>query len=138
MDDPFLDIRLKQELEGILLWCIEGWERLFLNDFRFTLSQQTLNNMNMTIVDSCNILEFLNAKGYFLFDPGSSTSSRCLYHIYKDWCEDNSIIPLGQRTFSGWLLENAARYNLRYGNDIPIGNGKLARGFYGIRALPRM
>ena len=34
-DDPFLVEKMCAELEGILLWCLEGLHRLVQNDFRF-------------------------------------------------------------------------------------------------------
>ncbi len=38
MDDPFLVEKMCAELEGILLWCLEGLHRLVQNNFRFTVS----------------------------------------------------------------------------------------------------
>ena len=40
MDDPFLVEKMCAELEGILLWCLEGLHRLVQNDFRFTVSER--------------------------------------------------------------------------------------------------
>ena len=37
-DDPFLVEKMCAELEGILLWCLEGLHRLVQNNFRFTVS----------------------------------------------------------------------------------------------------
>jgi len=39
-DDPFLVEKMCAELEGILLWCLEGLHRLVQNDFRFTVSER--------------------------------------------------------------------------------------------------
>lgn len=38
-DDPFLSDKLKQEIEGIFLWCLEGLKRLQSNNYKFTVSQ---------------------------------------------------------------------------------------------------
>ena len=38
VDDPYLIDRLKAELEGIFLWCVCGMQRLFENDFQFTMT----------------------------------------------------------------------------------------------------
>ena len=136
IDDPFLDIRLKKELPGILMWCIEGWERLFCNNFQFTLSEQTRQNISESICDGCNALEFMESQGYFRIDSSTHISSRKLYQLYKTWCEDNSLIPLASRTFLGWMKDHAQDYGLRPTNKIPIGGGKTARGFLGMQALP--
>lgn len=138
VDDPFLDVHLQKELAGIFLWCLEGFDRLLMNNFQFTLSKQALDNARESMAEGCNVLEFMESKGYFLLDPQESTCSRTLYNVYKDWCEDNSLHPLSTISFCSWLRENASRYHLCYDRAIPIGNGKYARGFRGIRTLPRM
>ena len=46
--------------------------------------------------------------------------------------------PLSAKSFSSYLIENADRYNLEPTNNIYIGNGKRARGFFGIEVLQKM
>ena len=45
-DDPFLVEKMCAELEGILLWCLEGLHRLVQNDFRFTVSPKAAANVD--------------------------------------------------------------------------------------------
>ena len=45
-DDPFLVEKMCAELEGILLWCLEGLHRLVQNDFRFTVSERAAANVD--------------------------------------------------------------------------------------------
>ena len=52
-DDPFLVEKMCAELEGILLWCLEGLHRLVQNDFRFTVSERAAANVD-TIKRSSN------------------------------------------------------------------------------------
>ena len=137
VDDPYLGKRLEEEAEGIFLWCLEGLFRLIGQDFRFTTSTKTQYNMCCAIEESCNVLEFMNSRGYFLLDKTQSATSRSLYNAYRDWCDDNIHKPLSAHTFTAWLREHAGDYGLTYSNNIHIGNGKTARGFRGIRVLPR-
>lgn len=137
-DDPFLGKKLTQETEGIMMWALDGLYRLFVNDFRFTISQRARNNMLESIADGVNIVEFMDAKGYFSFDPMGRATSRLLYRAYRDWCEDNSLTPLGSKTFSAYLKQNGTDYGLEYTTNIPIGNGRHARGFRGIRVCSRV
>ena len=46
-DDPFLVEKMCAELEGILLWCLEGLHRLVQNDFRFTVSERAAANVDI-------------------------------------------------------------------------------------------
>lgn len=137
VDDPFLGQRLKKEINGIFLWCLSGLYRLIGNDFRFTISQQAMENMRRAVSDGNNIVDFMGSSGYFRFDTEGSATSRRLYHTYRDWCEDNMLRPLSAGTFWSYLRQTATEYGLTYSENIAIGNGKHARGFRGIRLCPR-
>ena len=136
-DDPFLAWSLLQEIEGILLWCIEGLERLMVNDYRFTLSRNARRNLLESMSRGNNIPDFLLSEGYIRMDPEGSISSRLLYELYRDWCADNALSPLTAGTFWGFLSQNLSTYSIQPIRSVPIGNGKYARGFRGIRGLPR-
>ena len=47
------------------------------------------------------------------------------------------ITPLSAKSFSSWMIQQAATYGLTYGNSIPDGNDRYVRGFKGIRACGR-
>lgn len=138
VDDPYLSIRLKAEKEGIFLWCLEGLERLMCNDFRFTISPRAEGNLRRAMAEGNNLEEFMRSEGYFRFDPEGKITSRSFYAVYSDWCEDNLLRPLSQRTFWGFLNQNAARYGLRQSTHIPAGSGKFVRGFQGARKVSRL
>ena len=131
-DDPFLAEKMNGEIEGILLWSIEGLRRLMRNNFRFTVSERAQANLADSVREGNNIVEFLDSVGYIRFREGASVSSRELYAVYKTWCDDNTVTPLSPRSFGGYLKDHLDRYGLRYDTNIPIGNSKRARGFRGI------
>ncbi len=136
-DDPYLADKLKEEREGIFLWCLEGLQRLRRNDFRFTLSAKARRNLWEAITEGNNVFSFLKSQGYFTLDPEGKCASRHLYTIYKDWCEDNSFPPLAPKSFLIAFREAASAQGILPTNHVPIGNGKEARGFRGIRACSR-
>ena len=137
-DDPWLGWQMAQEREGILNWCIEGLERLLVQDFKFTMSRRARENLLRSMVQGNNVVEFLRSEGYIRFDPEGSATSKHLYEVYTDWCSDNALRPLSQASFWGYLQQNVMTYHLTPSKSIPIGNGKYARGFLGVRVLPRM
>ena len=133
VDDPYLAARLREELEGILQWCIEGLLRLLDRDMKFTLSRRTRENILCAISEGNNVVDFMKSKGYFRLDPQAETSTRQLYSRYQDWCEDNMLVPLSAKSFTMHLSQNAGQYRISYSNNIRFGD-KAVRGFRGIRA----
>ena len=49
VDDPFLSEKLIAEIDSIFLWALEGLRRLMGNDFRFTLSERSRENMRESV-----------------------------------------------------------------------------------------
>ena len=136
-DDPYLAQRLCAEKESIFLWASAGLQRLVANDFYFTLSQQAKENMEAAIAEGNNLVEFMKSEGYFRFQADSEVSSRDFYTVYLHWCMDNALNPLAQKTVINYLKQNSRQYNLEYTNKISIGDGRYARGFWGIQLLQK-
>lgn len=133
MDDPFLADALKKEIEGIFLWCLEGLMRLIGNSMHFTVSKRAQQNLADAVTDSNNILAFMRSEGYFRYTPDFNATSKAFYDCYLEWCGDNNLIPLSAKTFSSFLIEEGSTFHISYTCNIPIGNGKHARGFMGVR-----
>ncbi len=136
-DDPYLGKRLVAEKEGILNWALEGLLRLIGNDFQFYISDRARSNMQQAICDGNNAVEFLHSEGYIAYDPEGQVTSRALYRMYQDWCEDNCLIPLKANSFWNYLKQNGSQYSLTPSNTVPAGNGRLVRGFRGLRLCSR-
>ena len=136
-DDPYIAEKMTAEAEGIFLWALEGLHRLIANDFRFTLSQSALDNLNDAVSDGNNIIDFLASEGYIRFRADYEASFKNLYAVYKQWCDDNALNSLSQKSFGSFLKQNESRYNLEYTNKVNIGGGRFARGFVGIELLQR-
>ena len=136
-DDPYLAERLCAEKEGIFLWALAGLQRLIRNGFQFTLSDRASANMDAAVADGNNIVEFMKSEGYFRLKADSEVSSRDFYDVYRQWCEDNALNPLAQKTLCSYLKQNESLYNLEYTNKVHIGGGRYARGFLGIEVRQR-
>ena len=122
------------EAEGISLWAIEGLHRLTANDYRFTVSRRAEENMAVAIKDGNNIVEFLSSEGYFRFKADYEITSRELYAIYRQWCEDNAAMALSSKSFSAYLIGHQSEYRLEYSNRVNA-KGRFVRGFVGIEPL---
>lgn len=138
IDDPFLAEKLIQENEGIFLWCLDGLKRLLGNNYRFTVSDRAVSNLKEAMEDSNNIISFIHSEGYVRLEASASAPGRSIYEAYCSWCYDNCLKPLGERTFSMYLKQNAGSYGLTYANSIPYGTGgKKVRGYRGINVMVR-
>ena len=136
-DNPYLAEKLCEEKEGIFLWALEGLRRLIRNDFQFTISDRAGANMEAAVADGNNIVEFMKSEGYFRLKADSEVSSKAIYDVYQQWCEDNALNPLAQKSLTAYLKQNEKAYNLEYTNKVHIGGGRYARGFLGIELLQR-
>ncbi len=131
-DDPFLAEKLEQEAQGILLWMLEGLERLAGNGYRFTISPRAKANAADQRKAGCSIESFLHSEGYITFHPGAKASTRSLCAAYRTWCDDNAERPLADRSFATYLSSNAQRLGLTGTSNIPLPGGKHCRGYHGI------
>lgn len=136
-DDPFLAEKLCADKEGILLWALEGLQKLIQNGYLFTESERAKANREEAMADGNNIVEFMKSEGYFRFKADCEASSKDFYMVYKQWCSDNALYALSEKSFCSYLKQHANLYNLEATNNVYIGGGKRVRGFWGIEVLQR-
>jgi putative DNA primase/helicase len=114
VDNPYLGDELKKENEGILLWALEGLNRLLANDYRFTISERTAENLKVAMEQGNNILSFLKSEGYFEIMPGKSCKSVDFYTVYQRWCQDNLEDSVARASFVHYLKENSKQIGIIY------------------------
>lgn len=134
-DDPKLAEKLIREKEGIFLWCVAGLQRLIQQNYVFTISTRARENLRCAFRDANNVGEFLRSKGYFLLSPDGQTSSKELYRVYRQWCDDNVTHAMSAKVFVSWLIDHQESYKLVYTSNIYLPGGRRVRGFTGIEAL---
>ena len=86
IDDVMLGEKLAAEVEGIVLWMLEGLHRLISQDFHFTISERTRQNMDEIRRSDNNIMEFYESTGYIRFEKGTYASTRDLYMHRRGTC----------------------------------------------------
>ena len=132
IDDVMLGEKLAAEVEGIVLWMLEGLHRLISQDFHFTISERTRQNMDEIRRSDNNIMEFYESTGYIRFEKGTYASTRDLYIAYVQWCMDNAEKPLSEKTLSTQLRKNATELGIEYDKNLDVEGGKKARGYRGV------
>ena len=135
VDDPYLVEKMVAEKEGLLLWCLEGLKRLVANDYRFTISERSKENIAAIVKDANNIPAFLTSEGYLTFREDSKAATSDLYVAYKEWCEDNAENALSMKSFANYLSQYSGSYHLIPDNNIYRGKGKRCRGYRGVEII---
>ena len=133
IDDPYLAEKFIAEKEKIFCWMFDGLKRLIGNNFRFTVSEKTKQNVADVMTDNCNIFEFLKDNSFVTFGEKFETSGVDLYGGYVTWCNRNALTALKKDTFIAWLHSNEAKYGIRYDSNIADSHNHRVRGFRGIR-----
>ena len=131
-DDPFLIDKLRTERDGIFLWALEGLHRLIKNNYRFTISQRTADNLEAAMEQGNNILAFLKSEGYFEVKTGTKCKSTEFYKVYVRWCQDNLEKPFAAATFIHHLRDHQKSLGFIY-DDKCIGTN---RGFHNVDLNP--
>ena len=137
-NDPFLVEKMVPELEGILLWCLAGLVRLRKNNFQFTISQKAKENIHSVQMNVNTVEAFMNSTGYFERIPGAATTSKELYDVYRQFCDNNLFPALNPRTFVNRLHGLASKYALVYDNNVYMKPNVRVRGFTGIQVNPNI
>lgn len=131
-DDPFLNGKLRTERDGIFLWALEGLHRLIRNNYRFTISQRTAENLEAAMEQGNNILAFLKSEGYFKIKTGAKCKSTGFYKVYMRWCQDNLEKPFTVATFIHHLRDHQKSLGIIYDDKCIGTNG----GFHNVDLNP--
>ena len=134
-DDKYLVEKLVAEKDNIFMWCFQGLQRLIANNYEFTISDKTKQNLEESRREGCNIFDFMESKHDFCFDEKGQAHAKELYWAYESWCSLNALEPLRQKSFTKHLRDNADRYHIQYSEHALNSENKRARGFSGIRYL---
>ena len=143
-DDPLLPETLKQETEGIVLWMMEGLQRLIQNNWQLTISKRAQENLEQVKRENCNVLLFLDDPEWVSFDPEGEATSADLFLSYDMWCRDNGFSVISRKSFFKELARLGRHRDgtgtvLRESNHIWDGStGRKVRGYKGIRLIKRL
>lgn len=131
-DDKDLGRKLKTEKEGIALWALEGLKKLSANGFTFDVSNRSKEAMGDSQMEDNNLLQFMESEGYIMFQKNTELTTKELYDIYSQWCDDNLEKPRAVSAFSRWLGDHANEYGLEKSKNIKNREGKRVNGFRGV------
>ncbi len=131
-DNPFIDREiLESESEGVAKWLVDGLNELIKRSFKIYVSERTQEKSEELKKQQDSVLCFLEECDSFIIKPGLQIHSYTLYQFYQDFCDDNLLTTLKQKTFVSAVKAKGKKKGIEYSTNVNI-RGKRARGFEGI------
>ncbi|MGG1289839.1 phage/plasmid primase, P4 family [Bacillus smithii] len=96
--DTDLLTKLKEEVDGIVQWALQGLLRLIANNFQFTKSETTEKLLCEYRKQSNNVIWYVEEHCELSTD--AFEYSRNLYQHYKRTCLENNMQPISQTKFN--------------------------------------
>lgn len=113
IDDKNLIDKMLFEKDMVFLWMFDGLQRLIMNGYQFTISEQTRETMEEIREEACNVISFLKDDSFVVYGPYYELTSRDIYDLYNHWCEANAERPLAQTTMLKYLKTNAKKLEIK-------------------------
>ena len=134
----FLDKQIiDNELEGVLLWCLEGLHRLIDSEFKLTISPEAQKELEDAERKANPLIEFLESD-LVEFSPNYNATTREIFDAYNHWVyiQGDNDKRLTQPDKITKILKSMAENNslpIRYDKNLKRDYSKSAlRGFKGI------
>lgn len=124
---------IKTELEGILLWCLEGLHRLIDHNFNIYISKASEENLQEAKKNAFNFILFLEDSEEVEFNTNHEESATDIYANYCRWCCANGLDELKRRSVIDYLHTHEKEYQVKYSENChEYQTNKRVRGFKGL------
>jgi putative DNA primase/helicase len=135
--DPQLTEKLKEELEGIALWAIQGLIRFLKQGEQFTISD-SMTREKFKYMDKSNI--FKSFTDEFVKETNNKEDyipTEKLYQQYKIWIKQKDLASESKNMLTRYINENEIGLNKKDDNEKGAGiktiNGKSTRCYIGLK-----
>lgn len=99
--DPELLNKFRLESEGIFIWALEGLKRLMDQNFKFSVTDRNLQELQRYREDSNSVLSFV--KDWCIVDAEAEAPRTEIYSQYKNYCANCGMNPYSQKSFNNEL-----------------------------------
>ena len=96
--DPDLIDKFRTEADGIFLWALEGLKRLMNNNFKFSVTETNIQELQRYREDSNSVLSFV--KDCCDVTSEAEASRTEIYNQYKSYCDRCGLSPYSQKSFN--------------------------------------
>ncbi len=96
-DAGLLD-KFKEEADGIFMFAVEGLKRLIANEYQFSETETTKEELQRYRIDSNSVLSFV--EDYCVLDASGEVTREDLFTKYKEYCHNAGLSPVSQKNFN--------------------------------------
>ena len=128
-DDPFYFEPMKDEMDGIFLWFLQGLQRLIQNGWKLSVSAESQELVESQQEQENSLIGFMNSELAFGSSSYSITKAE-LYAKYMAYCTSNQAIP--RKRTEMWEFFEEQMDNLRIKKSKHLGETRGAEGYTGM------
>lgn len=115
VDIADFELPMKNELEGIFLWALEGLQRLIKQD-HFTISERSRELVQFTQEEANPVIVFM--ENCLVFDEKLKVTSDDLYRSYCIWCDKYSQTKRAAPMILNFFRERQDNLKITYSKKI--------------------
>ena len=128
-DDPFYFDPVKNELDGVFIWCLQGLQRLIQNGWKLSVSPESQELVEGQQEQENSLIGFMNSELAFGSSSYSITKQQ-LYSKYTAYCSENSLSC--RKRAEVWEFFEERMDNLRIKKSKHLGETRGAEGYTGM------
>lgn len=128
-DDPYYFEPMKEEMDGIFLWMLQGLQRLIRNGWRLSVSEESQELVNSQQEQQNSLIGFMSSKLAFGSSSYSITKVE-LQKAYVSYCTENQLIP--EKKAEMWNFFEEQMDNLKIKKSKHLGDNRGAEGYVGM------
>ena len=128
-DDPFYFEPVKNELDGVFIWCLQGLQRLIQNGWKLSISEESRDLVESQQEQENSLIGFMNSELAFGSSSYSITKQQ-LYSKYLAYCSANQAVP--RKRTEMWEFFEEQMDNLHIKKSKHLGETRGAEGYAGM------
>lgn len=127
-DDPFYFEPMKDEMDGIFIWMLQGLQRLIQNGWQLSQSRESQEIVESQQEQANSLIGFMNSE--LSFGSSYSVTKAKLYSAYASYCTKSQIIP--EKKAEVWAFFEEQMDNLKIKKSKHLGENRGSEGYTGM------
>lgn len=128
-DDPFYFEPMKDEMDGIFIWMLQGLQRLIQNGWKLTVSAESQELTDSQQEEANSLIGFMDSELAFGTTSYSITKAT-IYAKYVAYCNRNQVLP--QKKAEVWSFFEEQMDNLKIKKSKHLGENRGSEGYTGM------